>query len=195
MISQRSRTGFLATALALLLSTAALAPAAAADGVPRRAWSAEKYALSLLNCTRTGGWVKAGGKCKARGSGKFSAKRAPLKRSRGISKKVAFPWARSLTAARDCGHALPGEPALGQRFSIGGFSYAAYSENVGCGWGGATPKQVILSTHRLMQAEKSYGGGHWLNMKSATYKSVGVGVATYNGRTTVVYDFYGKRAY
>ncbi len=44
-----------------------------------------------------------------------------------------------------------------------------------------------------MQAEQPSGGGHWQNMKNAGYKSVGIGVATGNGTTMVVYDFYGKR--
>ena len=51
----------------------------------------------------------------------------------------------------------------------------------------------MLATHRGMQAEKSYGGGHWKNMKNKRFKSVGIGVAKKNGRIMVVYDFYGKR--
>lgn len=195
MIRTRARASIVASALALSLAAASVMPALASDDVPTRIWSAEKYALSLLNCTRTGGWVAASGRCKARGSGKFSAKRAPLPRSRSISKKVAWPWASTLTAAQTCGHVMPGEPDLRQRLSASGFAYRSFGENVGCGWGGATPKQVVLSTHRAMQAERSWGGGHWKNMKYGGYKSVGIGVATRNGRTTVVYDFYGKRAY
>jgi hypothetical protein len=195
MVRNHARAGVLASTLALLLATSSLALPAAATDAPARAGGAEEYALSLLNCTRTGGWVTARGRCKARGSGKYSARRAPLRRSRGLSRKVAWPWARTLTAAQSCGHILPGEPALGERFGLAGYHYLSYSENVGCGWGGGTPKQVVLSTHRLMQAEKASGGGHWLNMKSSAYKSVGIGVATRDGRTSVVYDFYGKRTY
>jgi uncharacterized protein YkwD len=182
-------------ALVLLLSAAVVVPASATSDAPVRVAGAEKYAHKLLNCARTGGWVTAAGRCKARGTGRYSPRRAPLKRSQGISNKVAWPWARSLTTAQACAHVLPGEPELGQRMGIKGFGMAAYGENVGCGWGGGSPRQVVLSTHRAMQAEKSYGGGHWQNMKYAAYKSVGIGVANHAGRTTVVYDFYGKRAY
>ena len=59
-----------------------------------------------------------------------------------------------------------------------------------------SPKMTYPEALRLaMQAEKSVNGGHWANMKNAGYKSVGIGVATRGGRTTVVYDFYGKRVY
>jgi len=44
----------------------------------------------------------------------------------------------------------------------------------------------------MMQAEKSYNGGHWKNMKNGAFKSVGIGVATSGSTTMVVYDFYGR---
>lgn len=193
MKTNRFRLASLATALALLMVASAVAPATAA--APTRIWKAEKYALSLLNCTRTGGWVTPEGTCDGRGSGAHSALLPPLKRSKGLSKKVAFPWARALTAAEACAHSLPGKPPLPKRFSNKGYRHHYIGENIGCGWGGASAKQVVLSTHLAMQAEKSYNGGHWQNMKNAGYKSVGIGVAKRNGRTTVVYDFYGKRVY
>jgi hypothetical protein len=184
--------------LVAVVLTAALAATTAAQAIgatPYRAKGAERYALSLLNCTRTGGWVTAKGACRAWGTGKFSAKRPTLKRSKGISTKVAWRWARTLTSAETCGHVLPGEPLLGQRLATAGYRDYFYGENVGCSWGGRTPKQAVLASHRAMQAEKSYKGGHWLNMKEKGFKSVGIGVASGNGRTTVVYDFYAKRTY
>lgn len=193
MLFDRMRLGSGAALLTALLLVSMAGTATAAE--PTRVTGAEKYAHSLLNCTRTGGWVTAKGVCKGRGSGKYSAKRAPLKLSKGISRKVAWPWASALTSAEACGHVLVGMPVLSERLASKGYGNAGYGENAGCGWGGATPKQVVLSTHRLMQAEKSYGGGHWRNMKSRGYRSVGIGVATSNGRTSVVYDFYAKRVY
>jgi hypothetical protein len=193
MFRHHARTGFVAMMLTAALAATIAAPAVAAT--PTRAKDAERYAHSLLNCTRTGGWVTAKGSCRGRGTGKFSAKRPPLKRSKGISKKVAWRWARTLTTAQACAHVLPGEPDLGQRLASQGYKHNVYGENVGCGWGGGSPRQVVLATHRAMQAEKSYRGGHWRNMKMKGYKSVGIGVATNDGRTTVVYDFYGKRPY
>jgi|GEM_PF-2363584 len=186
------RIGSLAAALALALAIASIGPAAAADP-PKRAWNAEKYALSLLNCTRTGGWVKANGTCVARGSGKHSTYRRPLRRHTRISTRVAFPWARNMVTYNVCGHSIAGKPNLGRRMARAGFKYPYYGENVGCGWGWGRPKDVVLMAHRAFQAEKSARGGHWRNIKNRGYKSVGIGVATRNGVTMVVYDFYGKR--
>ncbi len=192
MISGRARIGSLALALSLALSVSAFGPAAADISIAR-AFSAEKYALSLLNCTRTGGWVQVDGTCADRGSGKHSAYRKPLPRHRGISKQVAWPWARAMVNHEVCGHVIAGKPELGRRLASKGFRYQYFGENVGCGWGHGETQDVILATHRAMQAEKSSGGGHWKNIKNAGYKSVGIGVATRDGVTMVVYDFYGKR--
>src|SRR5262245_48531346 len=39
---------------------------------PQRHQSLELYALGLVNCTRTGGWVLRNGACRGYGSGRFS---------------------------------------------------------------------------------------------------------------------------
>jgi hypothetical protein len=41
-----------------------------------------------------------------------------------------------------------------------------------------------------MQAEKSWNGPHWRNIKNARYTSVGVGIWRYYPRVRVVSDFY-----
>jgi hypothetical protein len=180
-----------ATIVAVLLALVAVGPASA--GSVSRALEAEKYAHSLLNCTRTGGFVNKSGRCLARGSGKYSAKRPPLRRHMGISGKVAWPWARVMVTNNVCAHAIAGKPSLSQRLRNKGFRSWRYGENVGCAWGTGDAKAVVLATHRAMQAEKKYQGGHWRNIKSRAYKSVGVGVAKGGGRVMVVWDFYGQR--
>ena len=148
---------------------------------------------SLLNCTRTGGFVTKAGTCIGRGSGKYSAKRPALRLHKNISQKVAWPWARAMAVNDVCGHVIPGKPSLAQRMRRQGFRYWYYGENVGCGWSTGDAKAVVLATHRMMQAEKKYRGGHWKNIKNRGYKSVGIGVARGNGRVMVVWDFYGKK--
>lgn len=175
--------------LVLILSATTLGPAVAA--APTRHVRTEKLALRLLNCTRTGGWVLADGRCIDRGSGIHSEHRKPLKRHQGISRRVAWKWARALVKADVCGHVLPGRPSLGERLSSRGFKHGTYGENVGCAWG-MTPRQMVIATHVDMQAEMSTNGGHWRNMKASGYKSVGIGVARWKGMTAVVYDFYGR---
>jgi hypothetical protein len=187
----RTRLTALATVVALMATLVATLPAAAGDTV--RAKTAERYALSLLNCTRTGGKVTSAGSCLGRGSGTYSAYRQPLRLHKGISDKVAWPWARALAVNDVCGHSIAGKPSLAQRLSRKGYRYPYYGENVGCGTTTASPGTVVLYTHRLMQAEQKYGGGHWKNIKNPDFKSVGIGVARYGSRTRVVYEFYGKK--
>jgi hypothetical protein len=183
----------LATLVALALTLTAIGPATAAEPV-KRVYSAEKYALSLLNCTRTGGWVKSDGSCLGRASGKYSAYRKPLRLHKGISVKVAWPWARAMVVHNVCGHSIAGKPGLAQRMRKAGYRYHYYGENVGCGWGGSgSVKAIVLASHRAMQAEKSSKGGHWRNIKNSGYKSVGIGVGTRDGVTKIVWDFYGRR--
>lgn len=192
MHRRTTRVAPLAVLLTLCLAATLAGPATAETPV-ERVWGAEKYAHKLLNCTRTGGWVTADGSCIDRGSGKHSAYRKPLRRHPGISRKVAWPWARSMVTHNVCGHAIAGKPVLSQRFQRKGFRYPTYGENVGCGWGYGSPRDVVLWVHRAFQDEKPSRGGHWRNLKNRRYKSVGIGVATRDGRTMVVFDFYGRR--
>ncbi len=150
----------------------------------------ERFALSLLNCTRTGGWVRANGTCKGRGSGKHSTYRKPLKLHGGISSDVARPWARRIASADYCGHSI-GSSDVDGRFRKAGYRHSTNGESVGCS-SGYTARQMVIRTHRMMQSEKSYNGWHWRNMKNKDFKSVGVGVAKVGRETRVVYDFYGK---
>lgn len=191
MTRSLSRMTSLAISLALLLTLSLVGTASAVEPV-KRIQNAEQYALSLLNCTRSGGFVKADGTCLGRGSGKYSAYRKPLRLHKNISTKVAWPWARAMVVNNVCGHTIAGKPSVPQRFRNKGFRYNYIGENVGCA-GGGTPKQAVLMTHRMMQAEKSSRGGHWKNIKNPAFKSVGIGVASRYGRTMIVWDFYGGK--
>ena len=105
---------------------------------------------------------------------------------------MASPWSAELVRARTCAHAIDGLPEMARRFSLAGFRYRYYGENIGCGWSGTTVRQMVIRSHLAMQAEKRTGGGHWRNMKNRGFKSVGIGVTSLDGWTTVVYDFYGR---
>ena len=52
---------------------------------------------------------------------------------------------------------------------------------------------MVLTTHRMMQSERSWGGPHWSQMKDRAFVSVGIGVVTAAGNTRIVIDFYGAR--
>ncbi len=183
----------IASLLALLLLAMTALPAMAAE--PKRMHAAEDLAFRLVNCLRTGGKVTTEGKCKGWGSGKYSAKRAPLKRSNKISNKVAWPWAKrsaKLYTSRTCwvGHSLAGS-TVDSRFAAAGLKYGVNGENVGCALYGS--KRMVIFIVRWWQREKSYRGSHWRQIKDRDFKSVGVAVAKRGtGKSQLVVDFYGK---
>ena len=179
--------------LTLLLMATTAAPAMAAE--PTRKHGAEDLAFRLVNCLRTGGKVTTTGKCKGWGSGKYSAKRPPLKRSKKISNQVAWPWARrtvKLNSSRSCwvGHSLAGS-TVDKRFAAAGLKHDSNGENVGCASYGS--KRMVIFIVRWWQREKAYRGSHWRQIKDKDFKSMGVAVAKRgSGKSQLVVNFYGK---
>ncbi|HYH92658.1 MAG TPA: Ig-like domain-containing protein [Candidatus Saccharimonadales bacterium] len=144
--------------------------------------SVERYYLGLMNCTRTGGWVDSGGNCDSPGGRNVAA----LKLSSGISSKVARPYAKLLATRNKCTHFIGGNP--GDRLRRAGYTSYRWAENIGCRSGGA--RSAVLGSHRYFQSEKSYNGGHYVNMMSSKYDRVGIGVWVSGGRVRLVVDFY-----
>jgi hypothetical protein len=191
--AQRASAGTriaLVIALAMLASVVGLA-ASAASPRPTLAATAswidvEAYYLKLVNCTRTGGWVRTDGTCKGYGSGRYSRYVAPLKRSYGIS-DVSRSWARHLAVYGACTH---GDPGL--RLRRAGYDGWRWGENIGCGDGYRSAYKSVLASHRRFQAEKGTGGGHWKNIKNPAFRWIGIGVWKANGHTRLVTDFYAS---
>ncbi len=142
----------------------------------------ERYYLGLMNCTRTGGWVTSSGSCSSPGGRSVAA----LKLDSGISSKVARPYARLLATRNLCAHFSDGGPD--DRLRRAGYSSYRWAENIGCRSG--NPFKAVLATHLFFQSEKSYNGGHWVNMMSSKYSRVGIGVGSSGGRVRLVVDFY-----
>ena len=146
-------------------------------------WAAvETYYLGLMNCTRTGGWVTSTGKCSSPGGRNV----APLRLDAGISSKVSRPYARRLAIGADCSHFIGGNP--GDRLRRAGYSSYRWAENIGCRSGGA--RSAVLGSHLFFQSEKSYNGGHYVNLMNPAYTRVGIGVWVSGGRVRLVVDFY-----
>ena len=146
-------------------------------------WGAvEVYYLGLMNCTRTGGWVTSTGACSSPGGRNV----APLKLDSGISSKVSRPYAKRIAISGDCSHFIGGNP--GDRLRRAGYTSYRWAENLGCRSGGA--RAAVLGSHLFFQSEKSYGGGHYVNMMNALYDRVGIGVWVSGGRVRLVVDFY-----
>jgi uncharacterized protein YkwD len=144
--------------------------------------SVETYYLGLMNCTRTGGWVTSGGHCSSPGGRAV----APLKLDKGISSKVSRPYARKLALGADCSHFIGGNP--GDRLRRAGYKNYTWAENLGCRSGNA--RAAVLGSHRFFQSEKSYNGGHYVNLMNKKYDRVGIGVWVSHGRVRLVIDFY-----
>ena len=147
-------------------------------------YQVELYYLKLVNCTRTGGWVTSTGTCKGYGSGTYSKYVAPLKLSSGIS-YVSRRWAKYLAVNAACKHGDPGA-----RLRAAGYTSYKWGENIGCRDGYASAYKAVLASHLKFQSEKSWGGGHWKNIKNATFRYIGIGVWKDSGRTRLVTDFY-----
>jgi uncharacterized protein YkwD len=146
-------------------------------------WSAvETYYLRLMNCTRTGGWVTSSGTCSSPGGRNV----APLKLDSGISSKVSRPYAKRLAVNNECSHFIGGNP--GDRLRRAGYTSYRWAENIGCRSG--NPYAAVLGSHLFFQSEKSYGGGHYVNLMNAAYNRVGIGVWVSGGRVRLVIDFY-----
>jgi hypothetical protein len=170
-------------------STAGSANPLAADTITSTApWlSVELFTLSLVNCTRTGGWVLSDGSCRGYGSGHYSTYVRPLTRSPGISDRASRPYAKLLATRNLCSHYADHDP--GYRIRRAGFHPSYWGENIGCG-SGYTSRAAVIAFHRMMQAEKSSNGGHWKNIKNRYYTYAGIGVWKYGSRTRLVEDFY-----
>ena len=69
-----------------------------------------------------------------------------------------------------------------------GYTSYRWAENIGCRSG--DPYQAVLGSHLFFQSEKSYNGGHYVNLMNAAYNRVGIGVWVSGGRVRLVIDFY-----
>ena len=147
--------------------------------------SAERYYLSLLNCTRGGGLVTATGACSSPGGSGI----APLVLDAGISDTVSRPYAKLLATTAVCSHFDGGNP--GDRLRKAGYTSYRWAENLGCE---SAPSAIAsaLGTQLYFQSERSWSppGGHWVNMMNPAYTRVGIGVWVSGGQIRIVIDFY-----
>jgi uncharacterized protein YkwD len=167
-------------------------PGGARPAVPRSgggavgggSWAAaEAYYLELMNCTRTGGYLTSSGSCSSPGGRDV----APLWIDAGISANVSRPYAKYLATTGICSHFADGNP--GTRLRRAGYNSYRWAENISC------PKSMgvmalMVYTQQYFQAEKSYNGGHYVNLMNPLYDRVGIGVWVTNGVAEIVIDFY-----
>jgi hypothetical protein len=190
---QRSARTLIASLFALcLLIPAAPAGATSGTGISSSAEDdLQTFALSLVNCTRRGGWVSSSGHCDKTPSSKYrSTRRRALKLSETISEKVAEKLAVACARKRSCSHSMAG--GYKARFRrIGVRSYVGEALGYGS-WGNA--RKTIISSFRRMQNEKLHpspiwGRWHWRYIKEPDFERVGIGIAKRGSYTVIVYDF------
>ena len=104
----------------------------------------------------------------------------------GISAQVSRPYAKKLAVNNMCTHFSGGNP--GARLRAAGYTSYVWAENLGCRSG--DPFAAVLGSHLFFQSEKSYSGGHYVNLMSAQYDRVGLAVWVSGGRVRLVVDFY-----
>lgn len=151
-------------------------------------YSVEQYYLKLLNCSRTGGWVRADGSCAGYGSGHYSAYVRPLAYGPNLSGLVTRPYAKLMAVRNVCSHTANGD--LTYRLRVAGYSGSAWGENIACYNVWKNMYSFALWAHREFQAEASYGGAHWRNIKNSRYHYVGIGLWRYSNRERLVTDFF-----
>ena len=138
-----------------------------------------------MNCTRLGGSVTSSGSCSSPGGRSVNA----LWIDSGISSKVARPYAKRLAVNNQCSHFIGGNP--GDRLRAAGYTSYIWAENLGCRSG--DPYAAVLGSHLYFQSERSYNGGHYVNLMNTKYDRVGIGVWASGGRVRLVIDFYHPR--
>jgi uncharacterized protein YkwD len=148
--------------------------------------AAEKYLLSLLNCTRGGGWVLADGSCSSAGGSGI----APLKYDAGISDEVARPYAKRLASSGVCSH-FYGGGSPGDRLRAAGYTSYHWAENIGCRYYN-DPRNAAVGLVRFYQSEKFWSpvGGHYVNLMNRAYDRAGVGLWVSGGNLNFVVNFY-----
>jgi uncharacterized protein YkwD len=154
-------------------------------GVGAGQWQdAERYYLQLMNCTRTGGWVVAGGLCRSSGPHTLPSARA-LALDAGISTNVARPFAKFMAERGILNHFANGTP--GQRLARAGYASYQWAENIG------SPSSVMagmVAVEIFYQNEAPCRCEHYKNLMNPAFDRAGIGVWVSSGRVRVVIDFY-----
>ena len=168
-------------------SPSAVASSGSSVATPDSPWYAdEAYLLKLINCTRTGGWVTAGGACGSSTNHTLPAQPA-LVLDHDISTKVARPYAKQLADGRLLDHYLL-NTTPGSRLCAAGFCGSFWGENLASPGGPGADRMVDVEL--FYQNEYWCRCEHYFNIMNPHYHRVGIGVWATSGIVRVVIDFY-----
>ena len=112
----------------------------------------------------------------------------PLKLDqRDQHRRSSRPYAKKLAVGNDCSHFIGGNP--GDRLRARGLHELPLGREPRLPLR-ATPYAPSSARTCFFQTEKSYNGGHYVNLMNAKYDRVGIGVWVSGGRVRLVIDFY-----
>jgi hypothetical protein len=176
--------------LVLCLTIPAVPASAAGTGISSTTeGQLQRFALSLVNCVRAGGWVRSSGRCDRHPAARYrSSYHKPLRLSARITNKVSRGYAIRMARAGYLSHDLGS--SFSERFARAGIS-RPFGEAIGFGSRGAA-RADIVSSFRRMQEEKITGAWsrwHWRYIREPDFHRVGIGIAKRGGSTYIVYDF------
>jgi uncharacterized protein YkwD len=168
------------------LSPSAVASFGGSETTATSPWYADEvYLLSLLNCTRTGGWVTVGGACGSSTDHTLPAQPA-LVLDPDISAKVARPYAKYLADNNLLDHYLL-DTTPQSRLCSAGFCGSAWGENLASPGGPGADRMVEVEI--FYQNESFCRCEHYYNLMNPYYTRVGIGVWETSGHVRVVIDF------
>jgi len=149
-------------------------------------YQSEVYYLSLMNCTRTGGWVTSGGACSTETHHTLPAQ-GRLSLDAGISNKVSRPYAKYMADHGLLDHYLNGTNPH-SRLCAQGYCGGSWGENIASpgnsGQGGMIDIEVFYQNEYWCRCE------HYYNIMNPYFGRVGIGVWASNS-VRVSIDFYG----
>jgi hypothetical protein len=149
-------------------------------------YGSEVYYLSLMNCTRTGGWVTSGGACSSVTHHTLPAQ-GRLVLDAGISSKVSRPYAKYMADNRLLDHYLRGTTPH-SRLCAAGYCSGSWGENIAspasAGQGGMISVEIFYQNEYWCRCE------HYYNIMDPYFSRVGIGVWVSNS-VRVSIDFYG----
>ncbi len=146
----------------------------------------ERYYLSLMNCTRTGGWVTSSGTCSTQTRHTLPAQ-AALALDDGISNAVSRPYAAQLANLNVLTHYLNGTTTHG-RLAAAGYGSGSWAENIASPGNASAGGMILIET--FFQSESGYRGGHYKNIMNRYFHRAGIGIWV-SSSVRVVIDFYG----
>ena len=146
----------------------------------------ERYYLSLMNCTRTGGWVTSSGDCSTQTRHTLPAQGA-LALDDGISNNVSRPYAAQLADSGLLTHNLNGTTPYG-RLAAAGYGSGSWGENIASAGNAGASGMIMVET--FYQNESGCRCAHYLNIMNRNFHRAGVGIWVSRG-VRVVIDFYG----